>query len=46
MFLEEKYDEKIARKEAKAAAKAEKRAEKNKPIGAHEESAPGKHFKN
>jgi hypothetical protein len=46
MFLEEKYDEKIARKEAKAAAKAEKRAEKNKPIGTHEESAPGKHFKN
>ena len=42
----EKYDEKIARREAKAAAKAEKRAEKNKPIGAHEESAPGKHFKN
>jgi len=41
----EKYDEKIARKEAKAEAKAEKRAAKNGPAGAHDESAPGKHFK-
>lgn len=40
-----RYEEKIARKEAKAAAKAEKKAEKNAPIGTHEESAPGKHFK-
>ena len=40
-----KIDAKIARKEAKAAAKAEKKAEKNAPIGDHEESAPGKHFK-
>ena len=42
----EKYDEKIARREAKAEAKAEKRAAKNEPIGAHEESTGGKHFKN
>ena len=41
----QKYDEKIARKEAKKAAKAEKIAAKNAPIGTHEESAPGKHFK-
>ena len=47
-----KIDEKAARKEAKeaakaekAAAKAEKAAAKNAKIGAHEESAPGKHFK-
>ena len=40
-----RYDEKIARKEAKIAAKAEKKAAKNAPIGDHEESAPGKHFK-
>ena len=40
-----KIDEKIARKEAKKAAKAEKKAAKNAPIGEHEESAPGKHFK-
>ena len=33
------------RKEAKKAAKAEKKAAKNEPIGEHEESAPGKHFK-
>ena len=40
-----KIDAKIAKKEAKATAKAEKKAEKNAPIGEHEESAPGKHFK-
>ena len=40
-----KIDEKAARKEAKKAAKAEKKAAKNAPIGEHEESAPGKHFK-
>ncbi|MBR1985344.1 MAG: CPBP family intramembrane metalloprotease, partial [Mogibacterium sp.] len=40
-----KIDEKIARKEAKKAAKAEKKAAKNEPIGEHEASAPGKHFK-
>ena len=40
-----KIDAKIARKEAKEAAKAEKKAEKNAPVGTHEESAPGKHFK-
>ena len=40
-----KIDEKAARKEAKKAAKAEKKAAKNEPIGEHEESAPGKHFK-
>ena len=41
----QKIDDKLARKEAKQTAKAEKRAEKNAPIGEHEESAPGKHFK-
>ena len=40
-----KIDAKIAKKEAKATAKAEKKAEKNAPVGTHEESAPGKHFK-
>ena len=40
-----KIDEKAARKEAKKAAKAEKKAAKNAPIGEHEASAPGKHFK-
>jgi membrane protease YdiL (CAAX protease family) len=40
-----RIDDKIERKEAKAAAKAEKKAEKNAPIGTHEESSPGKHFK-
>ena len=40
-----KIDAKIAKKEAKATAKAEKKAEKNAPIGTHEESTPGKHFK-
>ena len=47
----EKYDAKIARKEAKKAAKAAKKAEKKgltvefEEQGAHDESAPGKHFK-
>ena len=45
----QKIDEKVARKEAKKAAKAEKKAEQTVEIaeeaGAHEESAPGKHFK-
>ena len=41
----DRIDAKIAKKEAKATAKAEKKAEKNAPIGDHEESAPGKHFK-
>ena len=41
----QKIDEKAARKEAKQAAKAEKKAAKNEPIGEHEASAPGKHFK-
>jgi membrane protease YdiL (CAAX protease family) len=41
----EKYDAKLARKAAKKAAKAEKRAAKNAPIGTHEESSAGKHFK-
>ena len=41
----QKIDDKLARKEAKQTAKAEKKAEKNAPIGEHEESAPGKHFK-
>ena len=40
-----RIDAKIAKKEAKATAKAEKKAEKNAPVGTHEESAPGKHFK-
>ena len=40
-----RIDDKIAKKEAKANAKAEKKAEKNAPIGAHEESTSGKHFK-
>lgn len=40
-----KIDDKIARKEAKANAKAEKKAAKNAPIGTHEESVSGKHFK-
>ena len=40
-----RIDDKIEKKEAKAAAKAEKKAEKTAPIGTHEESAPGKHFK-
>ena len=40
-----RIDAKIAKKEAKAAAKAEKKAAKNAPVGTHEESAPGKHFK-
>ena len=40
-----KIDEKAARKEAKKAAKAEKKAAKNEKIGEHEQSAPGKHFK-
>ena len=40
-----RIDAKIAKKEAKATAKAEKKAEKTAPIGTHEESAPGKHFK-
>ncbi len=40
-----RIDAKIAKKEAKATAKAEKKAEKNAPVGNHEESAPGKHFK-
>jgi hypothetical protein len=40
-----KFDEKIARREAKEAAKAEKKAAKNIRTGAHDESAPGKHFK-
>ena len=40
-----KFDEKIARREAKGAAKAEKQAAKNIRTGAHDESAPGKHFK-
>ena len=30
---------------AKKAAKAEKKAAKNEPVGEHEASAPGKHFK-
>lgn len=47
----EKYDAKIARKEAKKAAKAAKKAERKgltveiEEHGEHEESAPGKHFK-
>ena len=41
----EKYDAKLARKAAKKAARAEKRAAKNAPIGTHEESSAGKHFK-
>ena len=41
----EKYDAKLARKAAKKAAKAEKRAAKNAPVGTHEESSGGKHFK-
>jgi membrane glycosyltransferase len=44
----EKYDAKIARKEAKRAAKAAKKAEKKgltEEHGEHDESAPGKHFK-
>ncbi len=41
----EKYDAKLARKEEKANAKAEKIAAKNAPIGAHEESSGGKHYK-
>ena len=41
----QKIDEKAARKEAKQAAKAEKKAAKNEPVGEHEASAPGKHFK-
>ena len=40
-----RIDAKIAKKEAKATAKAERKAEKNAPVGTHEESAPGKHFK-
>ena len=40
-----RIDDKIARREAKQAAKAEKLVAKNEKIGAHEESAPGKHFK-
>ena len=40
-----RIDEKAARKEAKKAAKAEKAAAKNAKVGTHEESAPGKHFK-
>ena len=41
----EKYDAKLARKEEKANARAEKIAAKNAPIGAHEESTGGKHYK-
>jgi membrane protease YdiL (CAAX protease family) len=44
----EKYDAKIARKEAKRAAKAAKKAEKKgltEEHREHDESAPGKHFK-
>ena len=47
----EKYDAKIARKEAKKAAKAAKKAKRKgltveiEEHGEHEESAPGKHFK-
>jgi len=41
----EKYEAKLARKAAKKAAKAEKRAAKNAPVGTHEESSGGKHFK-
>lgn len=41
----EKYEAKLARKAAKKAAKAEKLAAKNAPIGTHEESSAGKHFK-
>ncbi len=40
-----RIDEKLARKEAKKTAKAEKIAAKNAKTGAHDESAPGKHFK-
>lgn len=40
-----KLDEKIARREAKETAKAEKQAAKNIRTGAHDESVPGKHFK-
>ena len=42
----QRIEDKIARKEAKAEAKAEKKAAKEGPVGAHDESAPGKHFKN
>jgi hypothetical protein len=44
----EKYDAKIARKEAKRAAKAARKAEKQDltvEFGEHDESVPGKHFK-
>ncbi len=41
----QKIDEKLARKEAKKAAKAGKTVEIAEESGAHEASAPGKHFK-
>ncbi len=41
----QKVEEKIARKEAKKAAKAAMKAEKNGPVGEHDGSASGKHFK-
>ena len=41
----QKIDEKLARKEAKKAAKAGKTVEIAEEAGAHEASAPGKHFK-
>jgi len=40
-----RIDDKLALKEARAEAKAEKKAAKAVPAGAHDESAPGKHFK-
>ena len=44
-WMEDFDHAKEAKKAAKAGRKEEKTAEMNEETGAHEESAPGKHFK-